>query len=1119
MRTSYLALSLFLASCAMAPPNTVPQNTTGVSGNVPPNSGARPIPVADQGQHTHSHTLPQDGLDRLDSAKGVLQRNGSQDRLSIQVVIQRPVADFSTQQLELSRIKNLRAWVEGPGLSTRILNVNSFVSVADQSQQTELVINEVPRGKHRVVTVQGYQVAEEGDPPEVVGATLKAVYDSPAESTNVTLTFTWRSTVYAEIIKSLLDAAEEGQGDASPEAIQEILDNLDEEALNDFLDAVIFGQNPPTGPTYQVHPDRLDPDKIAQIIIEQSGEIPIHETTAAVPDTYLENMADLELTVQTPQKVPFTNSEIQVQITDPASRPIVIETGNDTGQVPQIVPGQWDAVVKLDGLNGGVSTRATVTVDENGTVTLTEGTTSNPIILPPVITAIDKTTAGGGDEIKLTGDGFDPDKTKNTVMFDGVEAEIVSATATELIVKVPDGVTGTPKITVTSEDKTSNFAEVTVVPKITALSSLFGNPGEQVTITVSGYDPSQVPTTVQFNGSSVTIDPEDTIVTSNTITVTVPVDATTGPITLNPTGLDPLESPVYTIGDRAKILTVSPTAITPGATVTVTGVNISEITSITINSTTVTEFSVVPGTPGNPDVVTLTVPPGVTSGDLRITTVSNGVASAPVAVLAPPTIDSFDPPTSASNTLVLQGTNYLPVTEVSIGGTVLDPSAYTIDNNGQITITQLPDVQVLGSIKVTNPAGSAVASLTYSDVENFIGNATSANYYLSRSLEFYETVGGYGAVPDVVNPYLGFSSLHGINVDGEGHIYVSTMDGKVFKFNEDGSPVAGWPIGTLGSGYVDGPIATARFRSIEDLANDVNGNMYLADTGNNAIRKISKNAQNELIVQTLARLPGPEGIEISRDGVLYVTGNNPANNTSSSVPSFVYKITNLEVPDQTGIINVFPQGGMANLATTPPTSNVELVVGGTPPGSLPRPSKAMGAVSYGNAYFKHIEGLGIDGNGYIYVADSGHGLIRRIDDVNKTVSVFADMHSCYASSSGCSPSTTLPVVADMHEIRVDREGNVFVPSGYVNATSVVSPASGIYLINPQGEISLVAGADRTRTGIYYFGLKNGDPLNAAKFSSPLAVDFGPDGSLYVVDNAWGIRRIPRFHPASNLQMP
>lgn len=1123
MRTSYIALSLLLASCAMSPPNTVPTGTNGAVGNnALPNNGARPIPVADQVQqtHSHSHTLPQDALDRLDSAKGLLQSNGGQDRLSIQVMIQRPVADFSTQQLELSRIKNLRAWVEGPGLSNRILNLNSFVSVADQNQQTELTISQVPRGKHRVVTVQGYQVADEGEPPEVVGATLKAVYDSPADSTNVTLLFTWRSTAYAEIIESLLKAAEEGLGESTPEAVQEILDNLDEEALNTFLDAVIFGTNPTTGPTYQTHPDRLDPDKIAQIIIEQSGEIPEQAPTDPVPETYLDNMADLELTVQTPQKVPFTNSEIQVQITDPASRPIVINAGGDTGQVPQIVPGQWDAVVKLDGLNGGVSTRATVTVDENGTVTLTEGTTANPIILPPVITAIDKTTAGAGDEIKLTGDGFDPDPTKNTVMFDGVEAEVVSATATELIVKLPDNVTGTPKITVTSEDKTSNFAEVTVVPKITAMSSIFGNPGEQVTLTVSGYDPSQVPTTVMFNGSAIEIDPEDTIVTGNTITVTVPDDATSGPITLNPTGLDPLQSPIYTIGDRAKILSINPTAIVPGSTLTLTGVNISQVNSITINSATVTTFSVTPGTAGNPDVITLTVPSGVSSTggpvDLRVTTASNGVASTPVTILAPPTIDNFDAPNPASpGTLVLQGTNYLPVTEVSIGGVVLDPSAYTIDNDGQITITQLPNTQVLGTIKVTNPAGSAVASLTYSDVENFIGNGIASSYYVSRSLTHYET---FGAVPEVVNHYSSFANLHGINVDSDGYIYVSAMDGKVYKFNESGSPVAGWPIGALGSGYVDGPIATAKFGSIEDLANDANGNIYLADTGNNAIRKISKNNEGSLIVQTLARLPGPEGIEISRDGVLYVTGNNPANNTSTTVPSFVYKITNLEVPDQTGILDAFPKGGIANLATTPPTSNVELVVGGTPPGSLPRPSKAMGAVSYGNTYFKHIEGLGIDGNGYVYVADSGHGLIRRIDDVNKTVSVFADMHSCYGGGT-CSPTTTVPVVADMHEIRVDREGNVFVPSGYLNSASIVSPASGIYMINPQGKISLIAGADSTRIGSFFFGFTNGDPLNAAKFTNPLAVDFGPDGSLYIVDNGWGIRRIPRYHPASNLQMP
>lgn len=1091
MRTSHLALSLLLVSCTVGTPNTAPTGpvrpapeqaaaTSPGSPGSPGSSGSQALSQPSRPVLRPSVPLTDD----LQSATGRISSGTAQDNLSIQVVIQRPANTFRTQQLELSRIKNLRAWVEGPGLESRILNTNDFVTVADQNQQTQLVINQVPRGKHRVVTVQGYQFAEAGDPPEVAGATLKAVYSSPENSTEIVLTFTWRSTAQAEIIEALLARAEEAptevqDGDDTPTQAQilEYIDNLDDTALNAFLDAVIFGTNPTTGSTYQVHPDRLDPEKIAEIIVEQAGVVPTQEPTDPVPEAYLDNMADLSLKVQTPQKVPFTNSQIQVQITDPASIPVTLTVGSDTAGVPQVVPGTWEAVVKLDGLNGGVSTRATVEVDADGNVILTEGTDANPIILPPVITAIDKTSAGAGEQITLTGDGFDPDKTQNTVNIGGVEATVVSATATELVVEMPAGVSGTSQITVTSEGKTSNYAEVTAIPKITSLSSIAGIPGQQVTITVSGYDPSQVSSTVQFNGSTLNLTPDS--VTENTLTVTVPVDATTGPITVTPTDLDPMDSQTYTIGIKPSIFSVNPAAIAPGQQLTVTGVNMGQVTSITINGSTVDPNSiiVVPGTNGNPDVVVFTVPDVVSDGDLRITT-PTGVASTPVQVLQPPTITSLNPPDPAQpgSPLVIQGDNYLPVTEVSIGGVVLSANDYQIDDDGQITITNPPDNPVLGPVKVTNAAGSATASVTYKDVENFIGNANNA----LRTTKNYTFM----------------NSPHGINVDGDGNIYVADLAGRIHKFLPDGTVPTGWPLGLIGAGYQDGAGSVARFSNVEDLANDAAGNIYLADTDNDAIRKITE-VNGNIQVTTIARVPGPEGIEISREGKLYVTGNNPPNpsGTSPIIGSYVFRVDDLNTavtPEQN---TAYSRGNISTIA------NAQVIAGG--PKATVRQNVTT---NLQNSRFNHLEGLGIDGQGRIYVADVDHYWIRRIDEANDTVTVFADLNPCYFSTN-CQFTLENPGMV-AHEIRVDRQGNVFVPS--VSA----APAVGVYLIDQTGKFSFVAGS---ATG--FTGLNDGNPLSSATFSSPRAVDFGPDGSLYVADTSWGVRKIERYHPASNLQMP
>lgn len=1092
MKTSHLALSLLFVSCTVAAPNTGP-----VFNKLP---AQQPVVIPPPTPADHDHDAPASlnplqAVERLQQAAGQITRAGERDGLRIRVSIQRPSDDFSTQKLELSRIQNLRAWVEGPGLEERILNLNEFVAVSDQNQQTELVISEVPRGKNRVVTVQGYDASAQGNPPEVSGATLKAVYSSPENSTEVSLLFTWRSTAFAEIIETLLSAIEnapkENTGDGnSAEELQTLLDNLDETALNTFLDAVVFGTNPTDGSTYRVHPDRLDPDKITQILIAQQGQIPTQSLTDPVPTTYLDNMADLNLKVQTPQKVPFSNSQIQVQITDPASNPITLTVGSDNAQIPQVVPGQWEAIVKLDGLNGGVSARATLSVDSDGNAVLTEGTSDNPIILPPVITAIDKSSASVGDTIVLTGDGFDPDKTKNSVKFGDVEAEVVFASATGLVIKVPAGASGSPQITVTSQNKTSNYADVTIVPKITNMSSLAGNPGSQVTLTVTGFNPRETGTLVRFNGSAIDVTPDS--VTTNTITVTVPADATTGGITLSPSGLSPLISPVYTIGFGPTIIQVNPSSnISANQQITVTGVNILAINSIVINGATVTNYNVAPGANGQPDTITLTVPSTATAGvgTLQINT-PIGSASSPVTVLAAPTITTITAPdpNQPSPTLVLSGGNYLPVTEVSIGGVVLPTTAYTIDSNNQITITTLPTNPVLGPVKVTNAAGSATASITYKDVVNFIGNTATALRTKNNNTQV--------------------SSPHGINVDAQGNIYVADLSNRIHKFvpsPTDPSVVtvpSGWPLGITTAGYVDGAASVARFSSPEDLANDAQGNIYVADTSNDAIRKITE-VGGVITVTTIARVPGPEGIEVSRDGKIYVTGNNPPNPSPPTIPiigSYVFRIDNTS-PDTTA--SAFTTA-MANYSRGNVSSIVNAVIVA---GGPKAPSRTLTTTTLANARFNHLEGLGIDAQGRIYVAEVDDYWIRRIDEANNQVTLFADLHPCYTGASGCQYTVNNPGIV-AHEIRVDRQGNVFVPS------PSQAPAVGVYVISPEGKFSFIAGSALGVTG-----LNDGNPLSSSTFSSPRGIDFGPDGSLYVADTGWGIRKIDRYHPVSNLQMP
>jgi uncharacterized protein YjiK len=125
------------------------------------------------------------------------------------------------------------------------------------------------------------------------------------------------------------------------------------------------------------------------------------------------------------------------------------------------------------------------------------------------------------------------------------------------------------------------------------------------------------------------------------------------------------------------------------------------------------------------------------------------------------------------------------------------------------------------------------------------------------------------------------SRPEGIALDVQGNLYV-TDEGQsaVWKITPSGqmSLVAGGQ----GSGYLDGPGQTAMFNKPFGIVSDALGNLYIADSGNGAVRKISPSgmvstiAGGKLIgfadgVGTAAEFDSPEGIAIDSEGNLYVS--------------------------------------------------------------------------------------------------------------------------------------------------------------------------------------------------------------------------------------------------------
>ncbi|MBL9199933.1 MAG: hypothetical protein JNL39_05465, partial [Opitutaceae bacterium] len=234
----------------------------------------------------------------------------------------------------------------------------------------------------------------------------------------------------------------------------------------------------------------------------------------------------------------------------------------------------------------------------------------------------------------------------------------------------------------------------------------------------------------------------------------------------------------------------------------------------------------------------------------------------------------------------------------------------------------------------------------------------------------------------------------GVALDASGVIFVTAPSGQaVYKLSPAGVILAQYGSGTFTSaGLLDGAGTAARFSNPRGIALDTSGNIFVADSGNHAIRKITPAGAVTTVVgaaaaagaidgpATTARLNAPEGIAVDAAGNVFVadTGNH-------------------------AIRRIAPSGVVTTFA-----------------GALGSAGDANGAGPV--ARFNAPQGLAIDAVGNLFVADTGNHVIRRITPAG-IVSLVAGR----AGSRGLIDD--LGVLARFtapQGVAVDAAGNVFV---------------------------------------------------------------------------------------------
>jgi uncharacterized protein (TIGR03437 family) len=267
------------------------------------------------------------------------------------------------------------------------------------------------------------------------------------------------------------------------------------------------------------------------------------------------------------------------------------------------------------------------------------------------------------------------------------------------------------------------------------------------------------------------------------------------------------------------------------------------------------------------------------------------------------------------------------------------------------------------------------------------------------------------------------SGTTGVAVDGAGNVYFTDGYNNVIrKINKLTGIITtyagnGFGAGTGFGGFAgDNGLATSAQLDIPtDIAIDANGNLYICDTSNSRVRKVTPGGiittfagnghvvyEGDNVQAATTAVPDPSGIAVDSQGNVYIASNRR-----------VRKVT----PD--GIITTVAGTGVRDFSGD----------GG--------PAIA--------ATLKGPFGLGVDQFGNLYIADNGNGRVRKVDAAG-IITTYAGIDGNASTPLGDGGPATSAYLGNVGDLMVDASNNVYVvASGRIRK---ITPAGAGFVSAP-----------------------------------------------------------------------